>query len=321
MAASLTRLYFVLSLRAPLFILGNSALQQDLLQERFDNDEDALLQAQVHLLQVKLQTSPRIPRVLLLMGNENSIDELHTSVRANVQKAIELNNDLQLRWLSDAACNEYLEQHVELGLLEAFRSEKRGSFRGDICRAAVLSVEGGFYQDVDVELRVPFRDLISNSTSFLTLWEADGNALLNAVIAVEPRSALMTRTVEQIKEWYADPLSRPSGDWMGPATLTQAVKEVLKQDCPSVDLMQTRDHRQHDLSCGSHQLRVYQEQKLSCDSSIPNDRGCSPFDGLRFGFFGGTDSESLIGWPRFADCASFGCGGGGWDVKARDSSS
>lgn len=319
MAVSLAKLYFVLSLRAPLFILGNSALRQ----ECSDNDEDALLQAQVQLLQaqVKIQPSPRIPRVLLLMGNQNSIDELHDSVRANVQKAIDLNNDLQLRWLSDAACNEYLEQHADLGLLQAFRSERRGSFRGDICRAAVLSVEGGFYQDVDVELRVPYRDLISNSTSFMALWEADGKNILNAVIAVEPRSALLARTVEQIKRWYADPGSRPPGDWMGPATLTEGVKEALEQDCPSVDLMQTRDQHQHDLSCGFHQLRIYQEQALSCDPSTPNDRGCSPFEGLRFGFFGGAESPSLIGWPRFADCANYGCGGGGWDVKTRDDSS
>lgn len=303
------------------FVFGTS----EFALECFDDDEHvSLLQtvAEKQAYEFRHGPSPRIPRTLILMGNADSIAELDDAVRANVQKAIHLNKDLRLRWLSDAMCDEYLEKHdSELRLMEAFRRERRGSFRGDICRAAVLLLEGGFYQDIDVELRVPFHALTNDSTSFMAMWEADGKNILNAVIAIEPGSALMARTVDHIRSWYTESHSDQEG-WMGPATFTGGVKAVLQQDCPSVNLMQTRDRFQRDLSCGHHNLRFYQEEQLPCDTSLvvsdaDSARGCSQFDGLRFAFFGGIQTRTLVGWPRFANCKEYGCHAGGWEVARR----
>ena len=54
----------------------------------------------------------------------------------------------------------YVRQHFDDDLAEIYNAEHAGQFRGDICRAAVLAQEGGFYADLDLEPAVPFRSLV-----------------------------------------------------------------------------------------------------------------------------------------------------------------
>eukprot|EP00959_Pyramimonas_sp_CCMP1952_P304947 6382179-Pyramimonas_sp.AAC.1 len=54
----------------------------------------------------------------------------------NVRRTLALNPELRARWLGDEACGDFLRANFGGALLAAFRGERRGSYRGDICRSA-----------------------------------------------------------------------------------------------------------------------------------------------------------------------------------------
>eukprot|EP00438_Fugacium_kawagutii_P025580 Skav215576 [mRNA] locus=scaffold2748:87075:88241:- [translate_table: standard] len=227
-----------------------------------------------------------------------------------------------------------------------FRREFRGSFRGDICRAAILYREGGFYVDLDVELLVPLATMIRVSTTFLSAFTADG-AMLNAIMACTPYSEVLHETLVELRKWYrgsvprrADPIVDgpfAKSEWMGPLTLHRAVMRVIQSSCPehihqlvpgSVRTESVPGFQSGfslgtssaassavgslDWTCGSEVFRFYVEQELQCSvlESTPEcsvQRARSPFVGLRYGIFEAKDRQ-LIGWPRFEGCRRWGCG-------------
>merc|ERR1719247_1409089 len=131
---------------------------------------------------------------------------------------------IRVRWLDDQGCLKYLNTHFKPQYADMLRKERRGSFRGDICRAAVLYREGGFYTDLDLELRIPLTKVVDKTTTFMSCFTAD-NAILNALIATTPRNPVMRETLKELRKWYADEVPRsadPNGsdgttsEWMGP---------------------------------------------------------------------------------------------------------
>lgn len=259
----------------------------------------------------------RIPSQLILTGKYATKDDWPRDVSENMKKAFEKNPDLQVRWFSDNDCGQYLKTHKELGLHDAFEREHRGSYRGDICRTAILSREGGFYQDLDVELLVPFRQLVDNKTSFMSVYSGSGG-ILNALFATEPKGSVVQHTLQELQRWYNVPGAK-DGNWMGPETMERGLKAVTEKKCPQLDKYAKRQHLQWN--CGEDGIRLYQEKKLqNCDYNSYAGAGCtlrralSGFDGLKFGLFNPTTSD-VIGWPRYEKCPNFGCAIGGWDVS------
>ena len=107
-----------------------------------------------------------IPRQLILTGPGSFLQDLPLEVQRNVEDIITANPTLNVQWFSDADCYSYISYYYDSELAGMFRREFRGSFRGDLCRAAVLYREGGFYVDLDFELLVPLTTLIGVSTPF-----------------------------------------------------------------------------------------------------------------------------------------------------------
>jgi len=263
-----------------------------------------------------------IPRQLILTGPGSFLHDLPLEIQRNVEEIIATNPGLNVQWFSDADCYSYISYYYDSELAGMFRREFRGSFRGDICRAAVLYREGGFYLDLDVELLVPLATMIGVSTTFLSAFTADG-ALLNAIMACTPYSEVLHETLVELRKWYRGAVPRradPSVDgpatseWMGPLTLHRAVMRVIQSSCPETHLV---PGSQLEWTCGSEVLRFYREQELRCSvlESTPEcsvQRARSPFIGLRYGIFTPNSKmeqeRQLIGWPRFEGCRRWGCG-------------
>ena len=66
--------------------------------------------------------------------------------------SFEITPDLQVLYFNNSACRSYLAQNNP-DMIKYFDREKHGSYRGDICRTAVLAKEGGFYLDLDMLIR------------------------------------------------------------------------------------------------------------------------------------------------------------------------
>lgn len=299
-----------------------------------------------------IQKDEKIPRQLILTGKPDSLEELPATVQRNVKKAMALNPTLKVRWLGDNACLAFLKEHPELGLQQAFESEKRHNYRGDLCRSAVLAVEGGYYQDTDVALTQPFRKLVGKAT-FMSAVADGGASLLNAIMAATPDHPIMAKTVKQLKTWYQGNERIVPGElmelvegseWMGPVTLKKGVESFIQEVCPKMTW--ERATSTLEWHCGSHTVRLYREQRLNCEGGVQLDAvtaekskekpwskesGCTKrrmmaeFEGLQFGLF--TPAASIydgpgpcIGWPRFEDCAAFGCDAGGWEEDPSEQS-
>jgi len=254
------------------------------------------------------RTHIKIPSQLVMTAKSGGIDDLPMKQRRNVRETLGLNPGLTLRFLNDEACREFISQNFDFGLLSAFDNETHGSYRGDICRAAVLAIEGGFYADVDVQFRVPFGDIVDEDTTFMSAIDIYCN-VLNALIATEQNSAVMQSVIAAIKGWYANPsASRPKGSFLGTVTMREGLNHVVSRDCPGMDItMPDRLQR----ACGSHhQFRFYKEAKIECNNQIecPLGRRNNSFPGVRFGLFEpGAPERNLVAWSRFESCGKWGC--------------
>lgn len=285
------------------------------------SDDSSLLQVE----RLKVPQAPRAPQVtsdhagspiphqLVMTAKQASLSEMSQAVQDNVKRMLTDSPEMHLRWLSDTDCAAYIHEHYDTELSNMFKGERRGSFRGDICRSAVLAQEGGFYLDLDVQLYVPVTELVDDSTTFASSFTAD-NRILNAVIATRPGNPVMLETLDQIRKWYRNEVTRTN--WMGPETMLRALRSVVDKECkghsidPSTGL---------EWKCGPQVFRFYQEQPLRCDlegsAECPPARAQSSFEGLRYGLFTPGDERRLVAWPRFASCSDWGCGAGGWDVR------
>lgn len=263
----------------------------------------------------------KIPLQLVMTGKEDTLEHLPSNMRRNVEKTLALNPGMKTRYLSDSQCRMYVRQHCDDELAEFYNAEKAGHFRGDICRAAVLFHEGGFYADLDLEPVLPFNALVDNSTKFMSVFTHDG-AILNALMAVVPESPVMKETLLEIHQWYkgAAHYQGSEGEWMGTMTLKRGLQSVMKNSCPAIDLETQRQTSELQWRCGPHDFRFYHEDKLKCGRrtlwhagagtpECPLVRKNSNFAGLKYGIFTAGDSRKLIAWPRTATCDSWWCGG------------
>jgi len=269
----------------------------------FPDDHPGILAAQSKRTQLK------IPLQLVMTAKAGGVDDLPPKQRDNVRETLALNPELTLRFLTDEDCRGFISKNYEPDLLSAFDNEKHGSYRGDICRAAVIAIEGGFYADLDVQFRVPFVKMVDEGTTFMSALDIYCN-VLNALFAVEPSSAVMHSVIAAIRDWYAQPgASRPRGSFLGTVTMLAGLKDVVSHDCPGMDI---RNATELQRSCGSHhQFRFFTEQRIRCartaTEECPLGRQLTHFDGVRFGLFEPGPNRKLVAWSRFETCSKWGC--------------
>jgi hypothetical protein len=311
------------------------------------NDDDTVSFLQQFSVKVKQEdlaanvqghsgTSKRtaIPLQLVMTGHTATLDELPDTVKENLKNTQSLAPGFSIRYLDDAACQEYLTKHFREEFLEIYVREQHGSFRGDICRSAVLLREGGFYADLDFQFHAGLLDLIDAETTLMTAFVAEdvqmwtpplrknekGTAIrpiLNALIAVRPESHIMKRTMKYIRKSYEDDQEPPS--LLGPIAMELALRETVHRDCPDISL--SNPDKLGHWTCGEEKLQFYQEEDIGAGQDCwkegavvcPPDRAMSTteFFGSRFGVFRiGSESREkrLIGWSRYQGCSKYGCG-------------
>lgn len=252
-----------------------------------------------------------IPPILLMTGKYESIEDFPSELRANLLHTLKLTPGLRLDYMNDKSCREFLEQHADPLLVQHFDREVHGSFKGDICRTAVLLERGGFYMDLDFQLHVPLHSLIESNTTLMTVYDSS-QSVLNALMAVKPNSTAMRYTLKEFLKWYS---SAPDG-LLGPHATMRGILDMMQLNCPNVSMARTSSAQ---WQCGkSENIRFYQEEtigmgdcKLAGPIVCPPERMDSRFGGIKFATFKiGTESQEtrLIGWPRIASCATMGCG-------------
>lgn len=297
---------------------------------------------------IKGASSTLIPWQLVTSGKAASLAELPDAVRGNIEHTLSINPGLKMRYLSDSDCLEFIKKHFDDELAGMYTKEPSGHFRGDICRAAVLFREGGFYTDVDLEVKKPFLEMVNSTTTFMSVFTADGH-ILNAMIATVKGSEVMKATLVHVRHWYKGSDGKKAlaehgeGEWMGTVTLRQAVEGFLEANCPMVKLENIRSEKKLDRQCDQHVVRFFEEQRLECPEvdfggfggggggggffwgmepkveakaepkavgteECPEARAKSNFDGVKYGIFV-PGTRQIVAWPRVSTCTEWWCGG------------
>lgn len=263
----------------------------------------------------------RIPKQLVLMGHNKSFEDLPEQVKEKFKRLLRASPAMHLRWLSDYDCADYLQKHYKGVFGDLFKKERKGALRGDICRLAVLLREGGFYIDLDVDLKVPLHELVDDSTSFMSVWDSDAvdeYDILNAVLAAEPGSKVLERTLVEMTMWYRRRMpvrDRP----MGPYVFGRAVETRLFESCrerlPNLKQKLSAVGAALQWACGADNFRFYVQRSLRCAappvSECQGIRLTSNYSGLKYGIFMPGPERALVGYPRSEWCAKSGCDLGG----------
>jgi hypothetical protein len=275
------------------------------------------------------QSNIKIPRQVVLTGHFLSLHDVFEK-RRDLLASLGITPDLTVRYFNDHDCRRYLnEKNPEL--VKYFDAETHGSYRGDMCRTSVLAQEGGFYIDLDMQLRTPLTNLVDDHTSFMTAISADSGCL-NALMATVPNNPVLHHTLARMSEWYSN--KTVGTGLLGPETLHYGVQKVMSANCPWLAFRQVYSQ----VECGDQALRFFQERGLSgkvlgkCSMwgpiICPDKRAMADNNNhniLNFGLFdGNTDHEEselspsceqihrrekrMIGWSRYEDCQHQGCG-------------
>lgn len=290
-----------------------------------------------------------IPKQLIMTGKPDTLAEMPEDVKKNVANNLRLiSQDVKFRWFGDRACHQYIKDHYDADLLHLFDTAYPGYYKGDICRAAILYQEGGFYLDVDLQLSVSLASLVDLNTTFASAYSINGD-IFNAMIATVPKSNILRHTLNEMRKWYGvkyedldnedvvddivdklyrwnDDRSHPN-ELMGTRTMFRGMQHAMKAACGLNNLLEMRGKDRW--SCGKHVMRMYEEDDLWCFpraddphrekwlKECPEERKKSPHYGLRLGLFQAGDgikaNRYLIGYPRFGACSDdmTGCGSGG----------
>mmetsp|Transcript_11276 Transcript_11276/g.39985 ORF Transcript_11276/g.39985 Transcript_11276/m.39985 type:complete len:427 (-) Transcript_11276:559-1839(-) len=266
-----------------------------------------------------------IPRQLVMMHRYESVDELPTGLQENIQRLRDMNPELKFQWFGDVACKEYIHTHYDAELVGFYEHEPEGSFRGDICRAAVLLREGGFYIDTDMQLAISVRDMVDATTTFMSVWCEAG--VLNALLGSSAGNEVIRQSLAAIRRWYRQPTEERRGI-MGPRTYASGLQRLVEARCPDrayklwrhgeslgskykmqlnylvktgdvqsfLDKEALEQHRTElQWSCGEEDVvRMYVEMPMNCEVvapsvECPEDRATiysrTRFEGMRVGLF------------------------------------
>jgi hypothetical protein len=276
----------------------------------------------------------RIPYQLFLTSKFPSLSAAPPDVRENVQHVLDMNAGIHVTWFDDDACASFLRA-TSKPLHHAFLLSKHGPFKSDICRTAYLAKNGGWYMDLDVDLRQPFVELVAPETAFVSIFGAEnpaGNlpkAILNAVIGAMPGSLVMRKAVHTLEATAMKNCVAGIELTCGTAALEEGFRLAFKSCGVPVPTRPDMDHE--PAACGQPARMLVevdlanprQRRKVSAmdptlidraidGRKVPNFRGArnmdAHFKGLDFALLAvGHKKPFVAGYSRFDKCTWWGC--------------
>lgn len=126
--------------------------------------------------------------------------ELKGSMRTVTEKIKEMNPEYEYYLYDDKDCRDVLLNNFGVNYANAFDALIPGAFKCDLWRYAMLYLEGGIYIDIDMELLVPFRDIIEENDEFVSVADRSiggmGCGMYQAFIACVPKHPIMLYSLQ-----------------------------------------------------------------------------------------------------------------------------
>jgi len=180
----------------------------------------------------------------------NVMSEKDCSSGAEKITNIEGNERVRLKVLDHAACIDILDSLPPKlsSLKKAFMDETKSWFRADICKGAAVYAQGGFYADPDVGFRMPLREFVPATASFVAA-RATGHMsqFFQGFFGATKQHPALYKYLQRLKEFYSK---------------GQQAKHLSKRlACKRPELAGGKpyqDDRTHDHSCNLLPRLLYQ---------------------------------------------------------------
>ena len=175
-----------------------------------------------------------IPPNIWFTYKTNKLQGMPPLLKANVHKTIRIYKEmLYKKWKQDVNVNIYDDTQCRPILAEVFPklvpyfdTEKKGMYRGDMCRVALLWKYGGYYFDLDIEVIRPV-DLsldVEFASSFEYPRHGQVRGIFQAFLASRSKHPILMKSFDKMLLWYERPGER--GTIMGTEAMFHAYNET-----------------------------------------------------------------------------------------------
>lgn len=154
--------------------------------------------------------------------------EVSPGMHAAMSSWRDLNPDWAYHFYSDADCEQFIAEHFEQAVLDAYQQLIPRAYRADLWRYCALYVVGGIYIDAKFIAEAPIKDWLPDSTKTLLIRDfqdtlQENGGFLQGILASAPKQPLFKIAIEKIIEQVSagrygnNPLSVTGPDLLGKA--------------------------------------------------------------------------------------------------------
>ena len=115
---------------------------------------------------------------------------------ANVHHNLGLNPDYDFVFFDDEACEQFLDDHFDHDVREAFARLIPGAYRADLFRYCYLYVHGGVYLDINKKFLVPLSEIVMPHHEMVLVQDRFPRGIFQAFMAVRPRHPLLRNAID-----------------------------------------------------------------------------------------------------------------------------
>ena len=205
-----------------------------------------------------------------LLSRGHQLDDFEKVNAENVRHTLTFFPDVEVRFETDESCERILRglSGMFKDLLTFFQNEKRGMYKSDICRGALLFLTGGMYMDVDLEVQMDVRKLISTNTSFTTVYmrtEHGEPYFFQAFIYVDrPCHPVIYQYLQDLMAYY-----RGFYKWNGVLVGVQAMGTAFKKWQKQLDLkIQFQEYYNHTMPANARYIHKRTGNKVDCNVAV-----------------------------------------------------
>lgn len=153
-------------------------------------------------------------------------------MKANYNFLIESNPKIKFHLYDETECREFIKQHFDLDVLEAYDAIIPCSYKSDLWRFCVLYINGGIYMDIKYRCVNGFK-FISLSEKEYFVRDYNPIHTYTALIVSLPKNDILFKCITQIvdnvnNKYYGNTSLDPTGPGLLGKFFTQDVKNAME---------------------------------------------------------------------------------------------
>jgi mannosyltransferase OCH1-like enzyme len=135
-------------------------------------------------------------------------------ITENIQRE---NPEFTYKCFNDTECLEFIREHFDEPVANAYTRIIPGAYRADLWRYCVLYIRGGIYMDIKLKPTDGFRFLsIIDKECFVRDIDASGKGIYNAFMVCKPNNTILLQCINKIVEnvkndYYGESVLSPTG--------------------------------------------------------------------------------------------------------------